>query len=69
VKRFLFTSDPPNEEGEGQMPAGGLIAHLTEKCGGNVHEKGAVQITASSSSNNTRIVCRGALFMPHLTSF
>jgi hypothetical protein len=47
-KKFPFTSEPPNEEGEGQMPAGGLIAHLTEKCGGNVHEKGAVEITTSS---------------------
>jgi hypothetical protein len=30
------------------MPAGGLIAHITAKCDGNVHDKGAVEITASS---------------------
>jgi hypothetical protein len=43
--QFPFTSDPPEE---GKMPAGGVVAHLTAKCGGNVHEKGAVEITASS---------------------
>jgi hypothetical protein len=30
------------------MPAGGVIAHLTVKCGGNIHDKGAVEVTASS---------------------
>jgi hypothetical protein len=43
--QFPFASDPPEQ---GKMPAGGLIAHLTAKCGGNVHDKGAVEITASS---------------------
>jgi hypothetical protein len=52
VKKLPFTSDPPNKPGKGQMPAGGLIAHLTVKWGGNVHEKGAVEITASSNSND-----------------
>jgi hypothetical protein len=36
--QFPFTSDPLS----------GLISHLTTKCGGNVHDKGAVEITASS---------------------
>jgi hypothetical protein len=47
--QFPFTSDPPEQ---GKMPAGGVIAHLTAKCGGNVHEKGAVEITASSVYRN-----------------
>ena len=29
-------------------PLNGIIAHLTLECGGNVHEKGAVEVTASS---------------------
>ena len=29
-------------------PLDGIIAHLTRKCGGNVHEKGVVTVTASS---------------------
>jgi hypothetical protein len=38
MQHFLFTSDP----------LGGLISHLTAKCSGNVHDKGVVEITASS---------------------
>ena len=29
-------------------PLDGIIAHLTRECGGNVHEKGVVTVTASS---------------------
>ena len=29
-------------------PLDGIIAHLTRECGGNVHEKGVVKVTASS---------------------
>ena len=29
-------------------PLRGIIAHLTQQCGGNVHEEGVVQVTASS---------------------
>ena len=29
-------------------PLNGVIAHLTRECGGNVHEKGVVEVTASS---------------------
>ena len=29
-------------------PLNGIIAHLTRECGGNVHEKGFVEVTASS---------------------
>jgi septal ring factor EnvC (AmiA/AmiB activator) len=47
--QFSFTSDPPEK---GKMPAGGVIAHLTAKCGGNVHDKGAVEITASGAYAN-----------------
>ena len=31
----------------------GIIAYLTKNCGGNVHDKGAVEITASSVWDNT----------------
>ena len=30
------------------MPLDGIIAHLTRKCGGNVHKKGVVEVTGSS---------------------
>ena len=32
-------------------PLEGIIAHLTRECGGNVHEKGVVEVTASSCSD------------------
>jgi hypothetical protein len=50
------------------MPTGGLIAHVTAKCGGNVHDKGAVEITASSvfgdyaPRNAAELVDRHSLF-------
>jgi hypothetical protein len=31
-----------------QVALSGIISHLTAKCGGNVHDKGFVEITASS---------------------
>jgi hypothetical protein len=33
-------------------PLNGIIAHLTQVCGGNVHDKGAVVITASGTWSN-----------------
>jgi hypothetical protein len=33
-------------------PWSGLIAHLSELCGGNVHAKGAIDVSCSSSSRN-----------------
>jgi hypothetical protein len=38
ANKLPFTSDPPKKPGagEGHMPAGGLIAHLTEKCGSKI---------------------------------
>jgi hypothetical protein len=44
TSQFPFTSDP----------LGGLVSHLTTKCGGNVHDKGAVEITASSVDGDNR---------------
>jgi hypothetical protein len=43
--QFPFTSDL----------LGGLVSHLTAKCGGNVHAKGAVEITASSASSEDNV--------------
>ena len=34
-------------------PLNGIIAELTRQCGGNVHEKGLVEVTASSVSSNS----------------
>jgi hypothetical protein len=36
------------------FPLVGIICYLTVKCGGNVHDKDVVEITASSSSNSAR---------------
>ena len=36
----------------GANPLGGIIAHLTSECGGNVHEKKVVEVTASSCSRD-----------------
>jgi hypothetical protein len=41
-KQFPFTSEP----------LGGIVSHLREKCGGNVHDKGPVDITASRVSTD-----------------
>jgi hypothetical protein len=34
-------------------PLDGLISYLTAKCGGNVHDKGAVEVTASSVNGSS----------------
>ena len=34
-------------------PLDGIIAHLTRECGGNVHDKGVVEVTASSVDPNS----------------
>jgi hypothetical protein len=47
---FLLTSVPPEQ---GKMSAGGVIAHLIAKCGGNVHERDVVKIAASSVWDGT----------------
>jgi hypothetical protein len=38
-----------------EAPLHGIIRHLSEKCGGNVHAKGVVTITASSQNQNLRV--------------
>ena len=40
---FVYDSSKPLE---------GVIAHLTRECGGNVHNKGIVNVTASSVNND-----------------
>ena len=35
-----------------EKPLDGIIAHLTRECGGNVHEKGAIEVIASSVHNS-----------------
>jgi hypothetical protein len=47
-KRFSGRSFRYSEGNE----CNGIIHHLTEKCGGNVHEKGVVNITASGTERN-----------------
>ena len=42
-KEFVYDQGAPLE---------GIIAHLTQKCGGNVHEKGVVEVTASGILSN-----------------
>jgi hypothetical protein len=37
---------------DAQFPFAGLIHHLTDICGGNVHRKGVVSITCSSTEEN-----------------
>jgi hypothetical protein len=48
VKRFPFTADPPNKPGEGKIRTDGIIAHLTVKYLGNVHDNGAVERAAGT---------------------
>ena len=42
-REFVYDSSKPLE---------GVIAHLTRECGGNVHDKGIVNVTASSVYND-----------------
>ena len=37
---------------DAEKPLDGIIAHLTRECGGNVHEKGVVKVTASPNSES-----------------
>lgn len=46
-KEFLYDGNQSNQ-------FNGIISHLTKECGGNVHEKGIINITASSENNDTR---------------
>ena len=34
-------------------PLDGIIAHLTRECGGNVHEQGVIEVTASSGGTTS----------------
>jgi hypothetical protein len=45
---LLMTGKAAQKEEDRQTALSGIIAHLTAKCGGNVHKKGVVEITASS---------------------
>jgi hypothetical protein len=47
-KRFRYKNFPYHEGGEFD----GILSHLTKICGGNVHEKGIVNITSSSDGYN-----------------
>jgi hypothetical protein len=42
-------------EPDPSRPLDGILAHLTKKCGGNVHSKGIVTITSSSIESNKSI--------------
>jgi hypothetical protein len=46
LNRFLSVHRPP------ESAWSGLISHLTEFCGGNVHAKGLVAISCSSNAHN-----------------
>jgi hypothetical protein len=48
---FIAGKGAKKEEDENrQFALSGIVSHLTTKCGGNVHDKGIVEITASSVS-------------------
>jgi hypothetical protein len=48
-ERFIFKKESfPFED----SPFSGILSHLREKCGGNVHEKGIVSITSSGDECN-----------------
>ena len=36
-------------------PLNGIIAYLTQQCGGNVHEKGCIEVTGSSALNSSGV--------------
>jgi hypothetical protein len=48
VSKRILCRDFVLEQGK---PLSGIIAHLTEKCGENVHDKGIVNITSSTTLN------------------
>lgn len=55
VQTYIFNSVPHFRNGSATFqvceddPFKGIISHLSTKCGGNVHERGIVEITASST--------------------
>jgi hypothetical protein len=49
LRQFLFSSGSPEK---GKIPAGSVNSHLTAKCGRSIHDKYAVEITASSVLNS-----------------
>jgi hypothetical protein len=52
---FIAGKGPEKEEEEKrEITLSGIVSHLMGKCGGNIHDKGVVEITASSSSNRAR---------------
>ena len=51
---------PREEEGEATDLLDGIIAQLTRECGGNVHEKGLVIVTASGGSKLENVVDLGS---------
>ena len=51
-------------------PLDGIIAHLTRLCGGNVHEKGVVEVTASSVwAHRSGFVAQNAVDFESLSEF
>ena len=67
VKKKVEQTRPPqqefvyHEDREGQFPPplfppklDGVIAYLTRECGGNVHDRGSVDVTANSAYENCR---------------
>jgi hypothetical protein len=44
---FIAKKGPKKEENR-QVALSGIISYLTAKCGGNVHDRGVIEITASS---------------------
>jgi hypothetical protein len=58
-KRLILPVSSTNESRldfpfDSESPTKGIIAHLTDQCGGNVHLKGVVQISASSTHGINR---------------
>jgi hypothetical protein len=50
---FSAAKDPKTEE-KRQVALSIIISYLTAKCGGNVHDRGVIEITASSNSDIAR---------------
>jgi hypothetical protein len=49
--QIFIAGKGPGKEEKDQVALSGIISYLTTKCGGNVHDRGVVEITASSVSN------------------
>jgi hypothetical protein len=52
--RVFIAGKGPRKEEKRQAALSGIISHLMAKCGGNLHDRGAVKITASSNSDSAR---------------